>query len=111
MFGEHVAPYLVTNTGWACSSDTLCRARQEACMSVVAFTVGLCRCPTGIAASRHRPLVESSRSNASLVRAGVLRNFEKFLIAPGGAVANRFRPRTLPDAPEVVAAIEAVLPN
>jgi len=38
-------------------------------------------------------------------------NFEKFLIAPGGKVVNRFRPRTLPDAPEVVAAIEAVLPN
>jgi glutathione peroxidase len=38
-------------------------------------------------------------------------NFEKFLIAPGGRVVNRFRPRTAPDAPEVVAAIEAVLPN
>ncbi|MFV8244828.1 glutathione peroxidase [Mycolicibacterium peregrinum] len=37
-------------------------------------------------------------------------NFEKFLLAPGGAVANRFRPRTEPDAPEVIAAIEAVLP-
>jgi glutathione peroxidase len=38
-------------------------------------------------------------------------NFEKFVIAPGGEVVNRFRPRTAPDAPEVVAAIEAVLPN
>ncbi len=38
-------------------------------------------------------------------------NFEKFLIAPGGKVVNRFRPRTEPDAPEVIAAIEAVLPN
>jgi glutathione peroxidase len=38
-------------------------------------------------------------------------NFEKFLIAPGGRVVNRFRPRTAPDAPEVVAAVEAVLPN
>jgi glutathione peroxidase len=38
-------------------------------------------------------------------------NFEKFLIAPGGKVVNRFRPRTAPDSPEVVAAIEAVLPN
>jgi glutathione peroxidase len=38
-------------------------------------------------------------------------NFEKFLIAPGGEVVNRFRPRTVPDAPEVIAAIEAVLPN
>ena len=38
-------------------------------------------------------------------------NFEKFLIAPDGTVVNRFRPRTEPDAPEVVAAIEAVLPR
>jgi len=38
-------------------------------------------------------------------------NFEKFVIAPGGTVVNRFRPRTEPDAPEVVAAIEAVLPG
>ncbi|MCV7314359.1 glutathione peroxidase [Mycolicibacillus parakoreensis] len=38
-------------------------------------------------------------------------NFEKFLIAPGGAVVNRFRPTTVPDAPEVIAAIEAVLPR
>jgi glutathione peroxidase len=37
-------------------------------------------------------------------------NFEKFLLAPGVRVVNRFRPRTEPDAPEVVAAIEAVLP-
>ena len=38
-------------------------------------------------------------------------NFEKFVIAPGGKVVNRFRPQTEPDAPEVVAAIEAVLPG
>jgi glutathione peroxidase len=38
-------------------------------------------------------------------------NFEKFLLAPGGAVVNRFRPRTVPDALEVVEAIEAVLPE
>ncbi|NGO70356.1 glutathione peroxidase [Streptomyces boncukensis] len=38
-------------------------------------------------------------------------NFEKFLIAPDGAVAARFGPRTEPDAPEVTAAIEAALPH
>lgn len=38
-------------------------------------------------------------------------NFEKFLLAPGGKVAKRFRPRTEPDAPEVIAAIEEVLPR
>ena len=38
-------------------------------------------------------------------------NFEKFLLAPGGQVVNRFRPQTVPDAPEVIGAIEAVLPR
>lgn len=32
-------------------------------------------------------------------------NFEKFVIAPDGTVS-RFRPKTQPDAPEVIAAIE-----
>jgi glutathione peroxidase len=36
-------------------------------------------------------------------------NFEKFLVTPDGDVM-RFRPRTEPDAPEVIAAIEANLP-
>jgi glutathione peroxidase len=38
-------------------------------------------------------------------------NFEKFLLAPGGQVVKRIRPRTEPDAPEVIAAIEEVLPR
>ena len=37
-------------------------------------------------------------------------NFEKFLVAPSGDIVGRFRPRTEPDDPEVLAAIEAVLP-
>lgn len=37
-------------------------------------------------------------------------NFEKFLIAADGTVT-RFRPRTIPDAPEVVEAIEKALPH
>lgn len=36
-------------------------------------------------------------------------NFEKFLVGRDGAVKARFSPRTLPDAPEVIAAIEAAL--
>lgn len=38
-------------------------------------------------------------------------NFEKFLVAPGGEVVNRFRPSTTPDDPRVIAAIEKVLPE
>ena len=72
------------------------------------------------------PLMEKTRVNgpfkhplyASLQRvpdaegkAGrVAWNFEKFLIAPDGTVT-RFRPSTQPDAPEVIAAIEAALPE
>jgi glutathione peroxidase len=36
-------------------------------------------------------------------------NFEKFLVSPDGTVLGRFRPRTEPDAPALVAAIEASL--
>jgi glutathione peroxidase len=38
-------------------------------------------------------------------------NFEKFLVAPSGEVVGRFRPGTVPDAPELVSAVEATLPN
>ncbi len=38
-------------------------------------------------------------------------NFEKFIVAPDGRVVQRFRPRTAPDAAEVRAAIESVLPD
>lgn len=37
-------------------------------------------------------------------------NFEKFLVSPEGEVA-RFRPRVLPDSPEIVEQIEAWLPE
>ncbi|MES9607338.1 glutathione peroxidase [Actinomadura sp. NPDC048032] len=37
-------------------------------------------------------------------------NFEKFLIAPDGAVAARFAPQTEPESAEVVTAIERALP-
>jgi glutathione peroxidase len=38
-------------------------------------------------------------------------NFEKFLVSGHGEVVARFRPPTLPDAPEVRAAVESVLPS
>ena len=38
-------------------------------------------------------------------------NFEKFLLAPDGEVVARFRPQMEPDAPELVDAIEALLPR
>ena len=38
-------------------------------------------------------------------------NFEKFVVAPDGSVAARLRPRVTPDAPELLDAIEGVLPK
>ncbi len=38
-------------------------------------------------------------------------NFEKFLLGPDGSVVARFRPHTVPDDPEVLAAIESNLPS
>jgi glutathione peroxidase len=61
---------------------------------------------------RHPLYAEMTKTPDADGQAGDVQwNFEKFLIAPGGKVVNRFRPRTVPDAPEVIAAIEAVLPN
>lgn len=37
-------------------------------------------------------------------------NFEKFLVAPDGHIS-RFRPKTVPDDPAVIAALEASLPG
>lgn len=46
--------------------------------------------------------------NVEGAKGPVMWNFEKFLVTPSGDV-HRFRPQTKPDAPEVVAAIEASL--
>lgn len=37
-------------------------------------------------------------------------NFEKFLVSPEGKVVRRFRPKTVPEDPKVIEAIEAALP-
>ena len=47
--------------------------------------------------------------NAEGAKGPVMWNFEKFLVTADGTV-HRFRPQTKPDAPEIVAAIEAGLP-
>jgi glutathione peroxidase len=62
--------------------------------------------------ARHQLYAELTKTPDGSGEAGDVQwNFEKFLLAPGGDVVNRFRPRTVPDAPEVIAAIEAVLPR
>jgi glutathione peroxidase len=60
---------------------------------------------------RH-PLYEelTTVADAKGVAGDVTWNFEKFLVAPGGKSITRFRPTTEPESPEVIAAIESVLP-
>jgi glutathione peroxidase len=60
---------------------------------------------------RHPLYAELTKTADAEGQAGDVQwNFEKFLLTPGREVAARFRPRTVPDAPEVIAAIESVLP-
>ncbi|GGQ27179.1 glutathione peroxidase [Streptomyces roseolilacinus] len=61
-------------------------------------------------AGRHPLYAELTRVADADGEAGDVQwNFEKFLVSPEGGVT-RFRPRTEPDAPELVDAIEAALP-
>ena len=61
---------------------------------------------------RHPLYAELTKTADAEGEAGDVKwNFEKFLVAPGGKVVNRFRPQTVPDAPEVITAVEAVLPH
>ena len=61
---------------------------------------------------RHPLFSELTRTKDAAGEAGDVQwNFEKFLVGPDGAIVARFRPPVTPDAPELVSAIEAVLPN
>ncbi|OBJ58517.1 glutathione peroxidase [Mycobacterium asiaticum] len=61
---------------------------------------------------RHPLYAELTKASDADGNAGDIQwNFEKFLVAPDGEVVKRFRPRTEPDAPEVISAIEEVLPR
>ena len=62
--------------------------------------------------ARH-PLYEQLTQKADAEgKAGDIQwNFEKFLVSPEGEVVARFRPLTEPAAPELVDAVEKVLPS
>jgi glutathione peroxidase len=60
---------------------------------------------------RHPVYTELTALADSAGEAGDIQwNFEKFLVDPDGKAIARFRPGTEPEAPEVIAAIEASLP-
>jgi glutathione peroxidase len=52
----------------------------------------------------------TARQDAEGQSGDVQWNFEKFLVSPEGEIVARFRPQVVPDAPEVVSAVESVLP-
>lgn len=84
---------------------------QSFCSSTYGVTFPLLAKADVNGAERHPLYGELTQATDAEGQAGDIQwNFEKFLVAPDGTVANRFRPRTEPDAPEVIAAIEAVLP-
>jgi glutathione peroxidase len=60
---------------------------------------------------RH-PLYEqlTATSDAEGAAGDIQWNFEKFVISPEGEIVGRFRPLVEPEAPELVQAIEGVLP-
>ena len=60
--------------------------------------------------SQHPLYAELTKTKDAAGKAGrVTWNFEKFLVTPTGEV-HRFRPGVEPDAPELIAALEAALP-
>jgi len=59
-------------------------------------------------ANRH-PLYTALAGKESPFPGDIKWNFGKFLIGRDGKILKRFEPRTVPDAPEVVSAIEAAL--
>ncbi len=61
--------------------------------------------------TRHPLYTELTQTADAEGEAGDIQwNFEKFVIGADGSVLGRFRPRTEPEAEELVAAIEAALP-
>ncbi|MEU5840844.1 glutathione peroxidase [Rhodococcus sp. NPDC047139] len=84
---------------------------QEFCSTTYGVTFPLLEKIEVNGENRHPLYAELTQHPDASGEAGDIQwNFEKFLIAPDGTVVNRFRPRTEPDAPEVIDAIEAVLP-
>lgn len=85
---------------------------QEFCSTTYGVTFPLLAKTDVNGDDRHPLYAELTKAADADGQAGDIQwNFEKFLLAPGGEVVQRFRPRTEPAAPEVISAIETVLPR
>lgn len=78
---------------------------QQFCSTTYDVTFPMMRKVDVNGASAH-PLFQWLTANGA---APIAWNFNKFLIAKDGSVAKRFEPTVAPEAPEVIAAIEAAL--
>ncbi len=58
---------------------------------------------------KRHPLYVALAGQGSPFPGDIQWNFGKFLIGPDGKIIKRFEPRTTPDAPEVISALEAAL--
>jgi glutathione peroxidase len=82
---------------------------QEFCSTTYGVTFPLMEKTKVNGKSQHPLYAELTSVPDAAGKAGRVKwNFEKFVIAPSGAVS-RFRPTTLPDSPEVIAAVESGL--
>ena len=86
-------------------------AIQEFCSTTYGITFPVLD-PIRVNGRREHPLyTELKKTPDATGKAGKVKwNFEKFLVAPSGTIY-RFRPSTVPDDPEVIAAIEQSLPQ
>jgi glutathione peroxidase len=85
---------------------------QTFCSTTYGVTFPLLEKTDVLGPQQHPLYAELTKTpDADGVAGDVAWNFEKFLLAPGATVTHRFRPQTVPDAPEVISAIEAVLPK
>ncbi len=84
---------------------------QEFCSTSYGVTFPLLAKTDVNGADRHPLYAElAAQPDADGAAGDIVWNFEKFLIDPEGQVVARFRPQTKPEAPEVISAIETVLP-
>src|SRR5690606_32669234 len=91
-------------------------AQKQRCMAKIDrfcerhyhFTIPMCSKLEVNGPGRH-PLYRLLAGEGAEFPGAITGNFEKFLVGPDGRVLARFAPRTTPDDPQLVQAIEAAL--
>ncbi|HVT70691.1 MAG TPA: glutathione peroxidase [Trebonia sp.] len=114
---ERLAPRGFSVVGFPCNQfggqePGTAREIEQFCSTTYAVTFPMFEKIEVNGPGRHPIYDELTAVPDSEGEAGDIRwNFEKFVIGPDGAVVARFRPRTVPDDPQVLATIESNLPG